>query len=261
MLIFHRCLVKMGAKMKFETPLITGKLIKRYKRFLADVELDDGKVVTAHCANSGSMLSLNVPGSRVWLTPNDNPKRKLKFTWEIIEIITGDKSALVGINTQHPNRIVSDAIAAGEITELGGYDNLKREVKYGENSRIDILLSSEGKPNCYVEVKNVTMKRDLAPSTPAEFPDAVTARGAKHLVELANMVKAGHRAVMFYLVQRTDAKSFTLAPDIDPTYSAEFTKAIAAGVEVAAYGCDITPSEISISGPCTIEKPLKPSDS
>ncbi len=250
--------------MKFETPLISGKLIKRYKRFLADVELDDGKVVTAHCANSGSMLSLNVPGSRVWLTPNDNPKRKLKFTWEIIEIAPGANRALVGINTQHPNRIVADAIAAGEIAELGGYDNLKREVKYGENSRIDILLSSEGKPakpDCYVEVKNVTMKRDLAPSAPAEFPDAVTKRGAKHLVELANMVKAGHRAVMFYLVQRTDAKSFALAPDIDPTYSAEFAKATKAGVEVVAYGCDITPSEISISGPCAIEEPLKPSDS
>ena len=238
--------------MKFETPLITGKLIKRYKRFLADVELDDGSVVTAHCANSGSMLSLNVPGSKVWLTPNDNPKRKLKFTWEIIEI----NKALVGINTQHPNRIVADAIAAGEISELTGYENLKREVKYGENSRIDILLSSESKPakpNCYVEVKNVTMKRDLAPGAPAEFPDAVTKRGAKHLVELANMVRAGNRAVMFYLVQRNDAKSFTLAPDIDPTYAAEFAKAVQAGVEVVAYGCHITPLEIGISGPCIIE--------
>lgn len=235
--------------MKFETPLISGKLIKRYKRFMADIELDDGSVVTAHCANSGSMLSLNVPGARVWLTPNDNPKRKLKFTWEIIEI----NDALIGINTQHPNRIVSDAIAAGEITELAGYEHLKREVKYGENSRIDIFLQSEGKPDCYVEVKNVTMKRDLAKKAPAEFPDSVTARGAKHLVELANMVRAGHRAVMFYLVQRNDAKSFTLAPDIDPTYSAEFTKATQAGVEVVAYGCDITPLEISISGPCAIE--------
>lgn len=234
--------------MKFETPLISGKLIKRYKRFLADVELEDGKIITAHCANSGSMLSLNVPGARVWLTPNDDPKRKLKYTWEIIEI----GKAMVGINTQHPNRIVAEAIEAGEIPELTGYKNLKREVKYGENSRIDILLSGPNKPDCYVEVKNVTMKRGKNKNDPAEFPDAVTARGSKHLVELAGMVKAKKRAVMFYLVQRTDGKSFTLASDIDPVYAKEFNKARKAGVEIIAYGCQITPNKISISGPCAI---------
>ncbi|MDH5187686.1 MAG: DNA/RNA nuclease SfsA [Rhodospirillaceae bacterium] len=234
--------------MKFETALISGKLIKRYKRFLADVELEDGKIITAHCANSGSMLSLNVPGSRVWLTPNDDPKRKLKYTWEIIEI----GKVRVGINTQHPNRIVAEAIEAGEIPELTGYENLKREVKYGENSRIDILLSAPNKPDCYVEVKNVTMKRGKNKNDPAEFPDAVTARGAKHLVELTNMVKAKKRAVMFYLVQRTDGKSFTLAGDIDPVYAKEFAKAQKAGVEIIAYGCNITPKKISISGPCAI---------
>lgn len=239
--------------MKFETPLISGKLIKRYKRFLADVELDDGSIITAHCANSGSMLSLNVPGSRVWLTPNDNPKRKLKFTWEIIEIATENESAMVGINTQHPNAIVAEAISNSEIPELVGYKTLKREVKYGQNSRIDILLQSAGKPDCYVEVKNVTMKRDPDPSSPAEFPDSVTKRGAKHLVELANMVNDGNRAVMFYLIQRTDCKSFTLAGDIDPVYAEEFAKARKAGVEVICYGCNISPLEISISGPCNVD--------
>ena len=234
--------------MKFETPLVSGKLIKRYKRFLADVELDDGKIITAHCANSGSMLSLNIPGAKVWLTPNDDPKRKLKYTWEIIEI----GKARVGINTQHPNRIVTEAIEDGIIPELTGYENLKREVKYGVNSRIDILLSSADKPDCYVEVKNVTMKRGKNKNDPAEFPDAVTARGAKHLVELANMVKSKKRAVMFYLVQRTDCKSFTLAPDIDPVYAEQFAKARRAGVEVIAYNCQITPKKISISGPCDI---------
>ncbi|MDH5773000.1 MAG: DNA/RNA nuclease SfsA [Rhodospirillaceae bacterium] len=234
--------------MKFETPLVSGKLIKRYKRFLADIELDDGKIITAHCANSGSMLSLNIPGAKVWLTPNDDPKRKLKYTWEIIEI----GKARVGINTQHPNRIVAEAIEDGIISELTGYENLKREVKYGENSRIDILLSSPNKPDCYVEVKNVTMKRGKNKNDPAEFPDAVTTRGAKHLVELANMVKNKKRAVMFYLVQRTDCKSFTLASDIDPVYAKEFAKARKAGVEIIAYNCQITPKKISISGPCDI---------
>lgn len=231
--------------MKFETPLIEGKLIKRYKRFLADVELKDGSIVTAHCANSGSMLSVNDAGARVWLTPNDNPKRKLKFTWEIIKI----GKAMVGINTQHPNRIVADAIEAGEIAELKGYLGLKREVKYGKNSRIDIFLTADGKPDCYVEVKNVTMKRDRAREAPAEFPDAVTARGAKHLDELSDMVAQGHRAVMFYLIQRTDADGFTIAADIDPTYAERLENARKNGVEVVAYGCSVSPKKITISGP------------
>jgi len=234
--------------MKFEHTLIPGKLIKRYKRFLTDVELDTGEVVTAHCANSGSMLSVNEPGARVWLSPANDPKRKLKYTWELIQL--GD--AMVGINTQHPNRVVADAIEAGSVPELAGYDGLKREVKYGQNSRIDILLSSETKPHCYVEVKNTTMRRDLTPSAPAEFPDSVTARGAKHLVELADMVREGHRAVMFYLVQRDDADAFTVAADIDPTYAAGLTAAINAGVEVLAYTCRITPEEIAVTDPVEV---------
>jgi len=234
--------------MKFETPLIPGKLIKRYKRFLTDVELADGTVVVAHCANSGSMLSVNDAGADVWLSPANNPKRKLQYTWELVKI----GSAMVGINTQHPNRIVYEAIEAGKIAELTGYESQRREVKYGKNSRIDVLLESPDKPLCYVEVKNTTMRRDLTPGAPAEFPDAVTARGAKHLEELGDMVEQGHRAVMFYLVQRDDADAFTVAADIDPTYAEGLQTAIKRGVEVVAYGCSVSPEEIEITGPVDI---------
>lgn len=234
--------------MKFETPLIPGKLIKRYKRFLTDVELENGDIVVAHCANSGSMLSVNDPGAPVWLSPANDPKRKLKFTWELVQI--GD--AMVGINTQHPNRIVADAIEVGQVPELVGYDSLRREVKYGKNSRIDILLESEDKPMCYVEVKNTTMRRDLTPGAPAEFPDSVTARGAKHLDELSDMVREGHRAVMFYLVQRDDADAFTIAADIDPTYAERLDAAMKAGVEVVAYTCSVSPQEIIVTKPVEV---------
>jgi len=234
--------------MKFETPLIRGKLVKRYKRFLTDVELGNGEIVTAHCANSGSMLSLNEPGSTVWLSPANNPKRKLKYTWELIQI----GETLIGVNTQHPNLLVSEAIEADKIPELCGYETLRREVKYGENSRIDILLESNDRPKCYVEVKNTTMRRDLNPGAPCEFPDAITARGSKHLVELSNMVKQGHRAVMFYLVQRNDGTAFTIADDIDPTYAKHLTQAIETGVEIMAYTCHISPQEIIVSDPVEV---------
>lgn len=237
--------------MKFATPLIEGVLIKRYNRFFADVTLKDGQAVTAHCANSGSMLSVKEPGSRVWLTPVNDPKRKLKFTWELIEIHGG----MVGINTGHPNRLVAEAIAAGEIEPLAGYDSLKREQKYGKNSRIDILLEGPGKPACYVEVKNVTLKRGPGPGIPAEFPDSVTERGTKHLNELAEMAKAGHRAVMFYLVQRTDCARFKLAEDIDPAYAKAFEIAMKSGVEALCYGCEISPDGITIAQPLTIDFP------
>ncbi|MCH7831646.1 MAG: DNA/RNA nuclease SfsA [Proteobacteria bacterium] len=234
--------------MKFPDPLIRGRLIRRYKRFLADVELEDGakagEVVTAHCANPGSMLSVNEPGSEVWLSPARNPERKLKFTWELIRV----GGSLVGINTQLPNAIVAEAVEAGMFPELRGYPSLRREVKYGENSRIDLLLENDG-DKCYVEVKNVTMKRDLAKDAPAEFPDSVTARGAKHLVGLANMVGLGHRAVMFYLVQRQDAKTFAIAQDIDPVYAKGLAVARKAGVEVLCYGCKLSKSEIRIDSP------------
>ncbi|MEQ8507377.1 MAG: DNA/RNA nuclease SfsA [Rhodospirillaceae bacterium] len=237
--------------MKFKSPLLKGTLVKRYKRFFADVVLESGETVTAHCANSGSMLSVKPEGAPVWISPANNPKRKLQYTWEIVEI-EGHK---VGINTSHPNLIVSEAIEAGEIPELAGYDSLRREVKYGQNSRIDALLEAEGKPSCYVEVKNVTMKRDLTPSGKAEFPDSVTSRGAKHLVELADMVADGHRAVMFYLVQREDCFAFSVAGDIDPDYEAGLIAAMKAGVEVICYQCHVTPKEISISGPLPMDLP------
>ncbi len=232
--------------MRFPDPLIPGTLIKRYKRFLADVEFfDGGGVVTAHCANSGSMLSVNEPGSEVWLSPARNPDRKLKYTWELIRV----GRTLVGINTQLPNAIVAEAIEAGKIPELKGYPSLRREVKYGDNSRIDILLEGSGGEKCYVEVKNVTMKRDLSKDAPVEFPDAVTSRGAKHLRELSNMVGDGHRAVMAYLVQRADGKSFTIAGDIDPAYRDGLEAAQKAGVEVLCYGCKLTRRDIRVTGP------------
>ncbi|MCW8862367.1 MAG: DNA/RNA nuclease SfsA, partial [Rhodospirillales bacterium] len=215
--------------MQFSDPLIRGSLVKRYKRFLTDVMLDDGSVVVAHCANSGSMLSVNTPGAEVWLSPARNPERKLRYTWEMIRI----GETLVGINTALPNGLVADAIADGTITELAGYASIRREVKYGKNSRIDILLEGDGDAKCYVEVKNVTMRRDGA--TAAEFPDAVTTRGAKHLEELADMVAEGHRAVMVYLVQREDCDRVTIAGDIDPGYLEALKKAKKRGVEALAY--------------------------
>lgn len=230
--------------MKFDVELIKGKLIKRYKRFLADVELENGDVVTAHCANSGSMLSVKDEGSTVWLSPANNPKRKLKFTWEIIEV----DGFNVGINTGHPNKIVEEAILAGQVKELTGYANLRREVKYGQNSRIDVLLEDDDKPKCYVEVKNVTLKR----GDNADFPDSVTSRGAKHLRELGDMVEEGHRAVMFYLVQRADCKIMDIARDIDATYDEELKLAIKRGVEVICYQCDVGTDEIKVTTPVPI---------
>lgn len=223
--------------MKFPASLIKGRLIKRYKRFLADIELESGEMITAHVANPGSMMGLKDEGLTVWLSLSDNPKRKLPYSWELVEV----DGALVGINTAHPNGIVADAIEDGQIDALAGYENLTREVKYGENSRIDILLSGQNKPDCYVEVKNVTLKRN---DSLAEFPDSVTARGAKHLKELVSMVEQGHRAVMFYLIQRTDCTKFQIAADIDPLYAAAFKEAIAAGVEIICYDCHISTKEI-----------------
>ncbi len=235
--------------MIFDVPLTRAVLIRRYKRFLADVELPGGEMVTAHCANSGSMMGLSAPGATVWLSPNQNPKARLDWRWELVEA----DGSLVGINTSRPNRIVEAAITAGEIPELTGYGGLRREVKYGENSRIDLLLEEPLSPDaprlCYVEVKNVTLRR----GQDAEFPDAVTARGSKHLKELANMVREGHRAVMFYLVQRGDCGAFTVARDIDPDYGKALDAAMTAGVEVLCYACAVTTREIRITAPLPIE--------
>ena len=232
--------------MLFPDPLVPGRLVRRYKRFLADIELDDGAVVTAHCANPGSMLGLHEPGSRVWLSPARNPARKLKFTWELVQA----DGTLVGINTAHPNALAAEAIAAGTVAELGGYADPRREVKYGRNSRIDLLLSSDHRPDCYMEIKNVHLLRREGL---AEFPDSVTARGAKHLEELSAMVAAGHRAVMFYLVQRDDCERFAIAGDIDPRYNEALRTALAAGVEAICYACRVDTSGIEVRRPLALE--------
>jgi len=235
--------------MKFPTPLVRGRLIKRYKRFLADVSLDTGELVTATCPNTGSMMGLAVPGAVVWLSVSESPTRKYPHTWELVEADAGGGPTLVGINTNHPNRLVSDSVACGTIPEVSGYATLRREVKYGLSSRIDILLEDPGKGLCYVEIKNVHLSRRAGL---AEFPDSVTERGAKHLAELSAMVAAGHRALMLYLIQRADAEAFSLAGDIDPRYAAAFEAARAAGVEAIAYACDLSPTEITIARPVPI---------
>ena len=225
--------------MEFACPLIPGKLIRRYKRFLADVELEDGHEVTAHCANPGAMLGLNSPGLRVWLEPNDNPKRKLKFAWKLVELPSG---AMAGIDTGVPNKVVGEALRAGTVAGLEGYDTVKPEQHYGENSRIDFLLTG-GCPDTYVEVKNVHLMRE---DGLAEFPDSVTKRGAKHLDELAAMVREGHRAIMLYCVPRDDCDRFDLARDLDPGYAQAFERAVAQGVEVLVFRCKLDTTRISL---------------
>ena len=225
--------------MRFPVPLVSGRLIRRYKRFLADCLLDSGEEITAHVANSGSMLGLAVPGSRVYLARSSDPKRKLAWSWQLVEA----NGALVGIDTGLSNRIVAEAIAEGRIPALAGYETLRREVPYGARSRVDMLLEGEGRPHCYVEVKSVTLSR--RPGL-AEFPDAVTARGAKHLAELSTMVEMGARAVLVYLVQRSDCDRFELAADIDPTYATAAHAARAAGVEMLRVRAEVTPLGIEI---------------
>src|SRR5262245_1060870 len=237
------------AHMRSPAPLVPATLVKRYKRFLADVVLATGETVTVHCANPGAMTGLNAPGARVWLSKSENAKRKLAHSWELVEVDLGTGAELVGINTGHPNALAAEAIAAGLIPELAGYAALRREVKYGKNSRVDFLLEGAGRPPCYVEIKNVHLMRQ--PGL-AEFPDAVTKRGTKHLGELAEMVTTGHRAVMLFLIQIGSARSFKLARDIDRAYGEAFDKARAAGVEAIAYRCGITCEGIEVVEPVPI---------
>ena len=236
--------------MRFPAPLIRGRLVQRYKRFLADVTLETGEAVTATCPNTGSMIGLTEPGSLVWLSESDSPTRKYRHTWEMVEADLGQGPALVGINTSRPNALVAEAIGDGLISNLTRYPELRREVKYGQNSRIDLLLDCAEKGRCYVEIKNVHMMR--RPGI-AEFPDSVTARGAKHLLELAEMVRQGHRAVMMFLIQREDALRLDLARDIDPGYGEAFDAAKAAGVEMLAYRCRLSPEEIVVDSAVPIE--------
>jgi sugar fermentation stimulation protein A len=230
--------------MRFPSPLVPATLVKRYKRFLADVVLPSGETVTAHCANPGTMIGLNVAGASVWLSKSDNPKRKLGHSWELIEVDLGCGIEFVGINTSLPNALAAEALAAGLIPELAGYAAVRREVKYGRNSRIDFLLEGPGRPACYVEVKNVHLMRQPAL---AEFPDAVTKRGAKHLVELADMVAVGARAVMLFLVQIGSAERFALARDIDPAYGKAYDAARARGVEAVVRRCRVSREGIEVA--------------
>jgi len=235
--------------MRFPTPLIPATLIKRYKRFLADVALPSGETVTAHCANPGSMIGLMPPGARVWLSRSDNPSRKLAHSWELIEVDLGSGAELVGINTSLPNALAAEAIAAGRIPELAGYQCVRREVTYGKNSRVDFLLEGPRRAPCYVEIKNVHLMRARAL---AEFPDAVTKRGAKHLAELSDMVVAGHRAVMLFLVQIGSAQRFKLARDIDPAYGRAYDAARACGVEAIARRCRLSHDGIEVADAISI---------
>lgn len=224
--------------MRFPSPLLKGRLVKRYKRFLADIALDDDREITAHCANPGSMIGVAQEGARVWVSEHHGTKRKLPYSWEIVEI----GKTLIPVNTSNPNKIAAEAIEAGAIPELAGYADMRREVKYGEASRVDLLLEGgrRRKP-CYVEIKNVHLSREAGL---AEFPDSVTKRGAKHLVELGSVAAQGARAVMLFVVQRSDCRAFRPAADLDPAYAKTLTEAVNAGVETLCYDCEVTTSEV-----------------
>jgi sugar fermentation stimulation protein A len=225
--------------MEFSQQLVSGTLIKRYQRFLADVRLDDGSIVTAHCPNSGSMKTCKEPGWKVMLIESRNPKRKLRYTWEMVH----NGTCWIGINTQVPNKIAAEAVTQGRIPELSGYDELRSEVKYGVNSRIDLLLKN-GNQLCYVEVKNVTLVED---DGFYKFPDAVTERGRKHLYELLEVVKAGQRAVMLFVIQRSDGTIFKPADAIDPLYGQTLREVHKQGVEILAYRAQVSPQNIKLT--------------
>ncbi|GAB6042403.1 DNA/RNA nuclease SfsA [Endothiovibrio diazotrophicus] len=235
--------------MDFPAPLIPGRLIRRYKRFLADVELDDGRVVTAHTPNTGSMAGCAEPGSRVWLSDSGNPKRKYPLSWELVEARAG---VIVGINTALPNRLVKEAVEQGVVESLGGFASLRSEVPYGaERSRIDLLLEDEVRGRCFIEVKNVTLVEEGV----AYFPDAVSERGAKHLRELMGVVEQGARGVIFFCVQRGDAREVRPADRIDPRYGETLRQAIGAGVEALAYRAEVSPRSVELVTPLPVVCP------
>ncbi|HEX8165311.1 MAG TPA: DNA/RNA nuclease SfsA [Beijerinckiaceae bacterium] len=229
--------------MRFPFPLIEGRLALRYKRFLADVDLDTGERVTAHCANPGAMLGLIEPGSRVYLSRSENPRRKLAFSWELVDIAkAGEAPRLVGVDTTRPNALVAEALREGRLAPLAGYGRVRPEMRYGRGSRVDFLLESEGRPPCYLEVKNCHLMRERGL---AEFPDCVAARSARHMDELAGMAAGGARAVLVFVIQM-EAERFDVARDIDPAYDAAFRRARAAGLEAYAYVCRLSPEEVEI---------------
>lgn len=227
--------------MEFATPLIRATLLRRYNRFLSDIRLEDGTEARAHCPNPGSMMGLKEPGTPIWVEPNDDPKKKLKYGWRLSEL---DGGGMVCIDTSLPNRVVGEALQAGQVAKLAAYSHIRPEVAYGTRSRVDFLLSGDGLPDAYVEVKNVTLRRS---EDWAEFPDSVTTRGAKHLRELAEVVAGGHRAIMLYLLQRSDCGRLRMASDLDPAYAAAFDAAREAGVEMLCYGTRIAPDGVWLS--------------
>lgn len=229
--------------MRFPRPLIEGRLLRRYKRFLADVRLADGREITAHCANPGAMLGLLTPGARVFVSESDNPARKLRYSWEVVEADFGRGPEFVGVSTALPNHLVAEALRNGFFHEFDGWPRARREVKYGAASRIDFLLEGDGRPPLYIEVKNAHLMRE--PGL-AEFPDCATARGAKHMRELAEMARSGARACVVFLIQM-NANRFTLARDLDPAYGRAFDEARTSGVEAIALACDVSPEGVEIT--------------
>src|ERR1700712_3242514 len=234
--------------MQFEPPLVPVLRISRYKRFLFDAELESGEIITGSCPNTGSMRGLNSPGSRIWLSEHDSPTRKYRHMFEMIEA----DGTIVGVNTGMPNRIAAEAIAAGQVGNLADYATVRREQRYGRNSRIDLLLTDPLRTTTYVEVKNVHFMRERAL---AEFPNTVTARGAKHLEELGDMADAGFRAIMLYLVQRSDCERFRICDDLDPLYARAYQRARGRSVEAYALKCLVSPGEITPAGLIPIDEP------
>jgi sugar fermentation stimulation protein A len=239
----------MWARMRFSSPLIPGTLARHYKRYLADVILESGDMVTAHVANPGAMTGLDRPFLPVWLSDSDNPARKLRYSWELVEVDLGSGAELVGVNTLQPNWLVADILKDKLIPELREYSTIRREVKYGSNSRVDFLLEDPKRPPCYLEVKNVHLMRK---PRLAEFPDSVTQRGARHLDELAVAVVGGARAIMLFVIQIPSADRFKVARDVDPVYAAAFARARAKGVEMLAWRCDVSLEGIDIAEPIPV---------
>lgn len=236
--------------MTYAAPLVPATLHRRYKRFLADCTLADGAEVTAHCANPGSMMGLADPGTKVWLEPNDDPKKKLKWALRQVELADGTR---VGVDTALPNRLIRAALRARALEGMPDFEVMRAEMPYGENSRVDFMVWGDDMPDTLIEVKSVTLSR--APGV-AEFPDSVTARGTKHLRELTHVVGTGCRAFVVFVVQRSDAKEVQIAQDIDPGFAEALRVAHDAGVEIRAYGTEITPEGISLAGPLPVTLPV-----